>query len=679
MIWVYDLETYKHFFCAIFYNGTEWRIFTINQIKQLIDFVQDRDKVLVGFNNFTFDDCILRLICRGSVTTETIREWNNKIFDEERHERQFSDWYKDILYATTPWAFSIDIMQLWRRQERVGLKDYAIRLNFPDIMDAPYDFDEPLDDEQKGTIIKYCSNDVMVTYEMYLKSKELIGMRHALFEEYGVDVMLKHEAAIGSEIYGKFYGSTWWKVKAPSFQWASVAPLLPTILFETESCRSLLHRLEFALLINTQEDDGGLIYTDGWDESIKIGDISCKFGLGGLHSEDASGEFNEELVDADVASYYPAIIDKYNIFPKHLSDDWTAFLRNVRDRRLAAKKEDNVILSNSLKIVINAAAGQLLNPYSKFYDPAANAKMCLTGQLWMLKLIEMLQKEGAKVISCNTDGVLIRQHPSITKVCQKWMELSGFVLEFHKFIKYARVNVNSYIAIQPDGKTKLKKDFNIRHGIAEKHSQQVVPKALEAYYKSNVAPETFVNDATNLHDFLLSTKVGAKCKELKWRDQILGKHARWYIATDGSPIIGKYNKSIKIMSNGSKACVCNKLDNTLIPANLDKQHYIAEVKNIIFDIEHPKIKELQEIVSKEQWGWTRASAMVVLGAENVHRKGKGGIKCDCPHNPEHKNSYTVRWWNGRIIGSCSHHTCDCPNFNRELNLEYKKISLEITE
>lgn len=68
--WYYDLETLKDFFCGVFKQEDEIRIFEIsyrrNDFKKLIEFLRDECSGLIGYNNINFDSQIIQYI------------WNNK-------------------------------------------------------------------------------------------------------------------------------------------------------------------------------------------------------------------------------------------------------------------------------------------------------------------------------------------------------------------------------------------------------------------------------------------------------------------------------------------------------------------------------------------------------------------------------------------------------------------------
>jgi len=79
--YVYDIEVYPNFFLALFYDGQEFIQFSANSITDLAEFVKENDtycdKILIGYNNLTYDDHLLVNIANGRLkTTEEIYKFS---------------------------------------------------------------------------------------------------------------------------------------------------------------------------------------------------------------------------------------------------------------------------------------------------------------------------------------------------------------------------------------------------------------------------------------------------------------------------------------------------------------------------------------------------------------------------------------------------------------------------
>ena len=147
------------------------------------------------------------------------------------------------------------------------------------------------------------------------------------------------------------------------------------------------------------------------DTKIRIGDTEYQMGIGGLHSCENSKYFCSDkdytLFDLDVSSYYPSIILQQRLAPKSMGAPFLKVYQGIVTRRLAAKKSGDTVTADVLKIAVNGSFGKLGSKYSALFAPELLIQTTITGQLCLLMLIERLEDAGARVVSANTDGVVI--------------------------------------------------------------------------------------------------------------------------------------------------------------------------------------------------------------------------------------------------------------------------------
>ena len=120
----------------------------------------------------------------------------------------------------------------------------------------------------------------------------------------------------------------------------------------------------------------------------------------------------------DVASLYPSVMLRYDIFPAN--DKLGIFhnlLADLRKFRLAAKAEMRAAsprsreygqlnaLQNVFKVMINAFYGYLGFSQGHFADYEAAAKVTETGRDLLKQMVAWLGDKGAKVIEIDTDGI----------------------------------------------------------------------------------------------------------------------------------------------------------------------------------------------------------------------------------------------------------------------------------
>lgn len=300
--------------------------------------------------------------------------------------------------------------------------------------------------------------------------------------------------------------------------------------------------------------------------------------------------------------------------------------RKELEQRLAVLKAElhtAQVADSGGKIAINGTFGKLGSCFSKIYSPDLMLGITLTGQFYLLALIEYLVEIGVKIISANTDGVTFGGTPAQVEEATKFIEIYGWLSNFEfEFVDYrviAMKDVNSYCAVKTDGSTKVKGMFSTGD-LSRNPTNEVCSLAAQAYLRDGTPIRDFIlNHFTieNFTDFLQvrSVKGGAaQYTETKLVDDwfesapgqwvrpgwtkapikrksrphpievgvdphFLGRVARWYYST-------RPNLSLRYISNGNLVPkseggrACMKLPDSL-PADVDIQRYISETETML--------------------------------------------------------------------------------------------------
>jgi len=119
----------------------------------------------------------------------------------------------------------------------------------------------------------------------------------------------------------------------------------------------------------------------------------------------------------DVASLYPSIMLQFDCFPaadqlqifRHLLTDLRKFRLEAKAKMRAAKDQTEQrhleAFQNTFKILINSFYGYLGFAQGHFADFDAAARVTQIGRDLLKKMIDWLNKHGAKVIEVDTDGI----------------------------------------------------------------------------------------------------------------------------------------------------------------------------------------------------------------------------------------------------------------------------------
>jgi len=119
----------------------------------------------------------------------------------------------------------------------------------------------------------------------------------------------------------------------------------------------------------------------------------------------------------DVASLYPSIMLQFDCFPqsdrlqifRHLLTDLRTFRLEAKAQMRRAKEPNEQryfqALQNTFKILINSFYGYLGFAQGHFADFDAAARVTQIGRDLLKKMIDWLNRQGAKVIEVDTDGI----------------------------------------------------------------------------------------------------------------------------------------------------------------------------------------------------------------------------------------------------------------------------------
>lgn len=605
---VYDIEVFPNYFLAQFWDGWKtWHQFTHRNIDELIEFVSDKKLILGGFNNFSYDDTVLRWLCNNiDASTRDIFNLSMRIIKQGRNDKEL---FK-IQYGAAPWDHSLDVFQFFNK--RGSLKEWECKEQLPRVVESPCDFEKDLPTSEIPNIVDYCRNDVMATHHLLKKNWHLVQIRSDIKDLYDLSdrVFVVGEAGIAQQVFMALHEKRTgeWITKTrenashnsdnKSREWDMTDIISERVKFETPPFRAFLRTMFGTKIIGDQRGAKWAL-DDIYKKQQKIGTRCYKIGVGGLHTVDGPGVFESDattaIVDLDVASYYPSIIIEENLFPKQLGESFVADMRQLRDERLRAKKGEKEAKKNgnktaeakhkkvnaALKIVINSTFGKLNDVYSPLRSIPDALRVTINGQLMLLMLIEQLELAGAEILSANTDGVTIRWRRTelekkLPDVMKSWERTTGHELERADFKKYCRRDVNAYLALKSDDSVKRKGAFT-PYPDTGKWDGIAVKLAAEAYLLRGIDPAKTIATIKNPLDFLYYQRV-KNGGSIYHGEQLVGKIARWYVAKNGETIKRENpDESRDKIPNGENAQLAmdvREWKDFGVPSDLDREHYV---------------------------------------------------------------------------------------------------------
>ena len=506
-----DIECYKDYFLVMFrrvdadttrvYEQFEGQMLNADEIRRIMSNYR-----VVTFNGTDYDLPMLNYALRGA-TCAQLKQASDAIIVGNMRGWQFEQQYN--LKTPTNWDH-VDLIEVAFGQG--SLKLYGGRLHSKKLQDLPIEPDASINVAQRAELVAYCGNDLQTTIDLWNHLKPQIELRERMSAEYGVDLRSKSDAQVAEAVLKKLIGAIIGPISAPKIPAGTSFKFTPPewLQYESESLKAVFRDVIDATFFVTPE--GGVTMPPALDgRSVAIGNSVYRMGIGGLHSSEQCQAFVADheyaIIDRDVASYYPSIILQCNLSPLHLQEQ-NAFLRVYRGlvtRRLEAKKRGDKVSADSLKTAINGSYGKLGSRYSALYSPHLMIQVTLTGQLALLMLIERLEQRGLRVVSGNTDGIVIHCHRTkegaLLDVVTWWEEVTGFVTEETRYRAIFSRDVNNYVALKEGGGAKGKGAF-APVSIAKNPQNIICNEAVIALLDKGVPIEQTIRSCTDIRKFV---------------------------------------------------------------------------------------------------------------------------------------------------------------------------------
>jgi len=266
-------------------------------------------------------------------------------------------------------------------------------------------------------------------------------------------------------------------------------------------------------------------------------------------------------------------------------------------------------ISDGLKIVLNGTYGKLGSRYSFLFAPELMIRTTLSGQLALLMLIEMFELNGIRVVSANTDGIVVITPAGLEwlrdSTIDWWHKKTGLETEATEYTAIYNANVNNYIAFKPDGKHKAKGWYG-ESGVVPKASpsgkspgMDICNDAVIAFLRDGTSLEQTIMNCRDIKRFLVvknannpaggayaikhTTMQLAHGYTFEEPEKVwLGKALRWYYGAGVTTGL-RYVANDNLVAGSTGAVPLMKLDGTF-PADVDYGLYIRESFSMLRDL-----------------------------------------------------------------------------------------------
>ena len=625
--WVMDYETLSNCFIAVFQHYKDdsvKHLFVIhkdrNDLPKFIAFLNTcvaQKQYHISYNGIAFDAQISQTILDNQkrllqLSTDAVIKY---IYDYAQKIITTSDRgeFPDYpLYKLKIRQIDLFKMNHWdNRAKMSSLKWIQFSMDWENVEEMPHLHYEPVETaEELEMIIQYCHNDVLSTREILEHSKEQIQLRQTLTKEYNIDLYSASEPRISKELFIHFLHqklgiskSELKQLRSPRDYIILAECVLPYIKFQTPEFQKVLDYIRTKVITSTK---------DGFKFSMNYKGVKTDYGLGGLHGARDPGVYEAKpgwtIMTSDVTSYYPNLAIKNKFHPEHLPQKEFGDLYEwfFEERKKIPKTDPKNYV---YKIILNSTYGLTGDQNSFLYDPKMTMQITINGQLSLSMLYEMICEQIPEAVPLmqNTDGLeTLIPNDKVDKyheICRKWEIMTQLNLEHDEYSKLIIADVNNYMAVYKNGKTKCKGKFEWEElekkkvSILHKNkSFLVVPKAVYAYFTKGVMPEDFLAQDNNIFNYCAGVKAkgGWVFEERSVKDSTLHvnklqKIIRYFISNKGSKLVkcNKDGREIQTEAGQWLQTVINKVDpnKPFTEYDINKSYYLDEIYKQIQQIE----------------------------------------------------------------------------------------------
>ncbi|MEL7609521.1 MAG: DNA polymerase elongation subunit (family B) [Bacillota bacterium] len=498
---IYDIEVFSHDWIVIFHSlETGEKTVFHNDNFALADFIDGLNTPAVGgYNSKNYDQGILKAIYHGA-SNSTVKELNDFIIAG-------NDWwnYSWLSHKSAPWI-NFDLMDDLGTQVHLRLKEIEGNLGMSiEESSVSFDIGRPLTEDELEEVVKYCAHDVDATVRLFEERKDYLESKVTLGAMKGLSatesLRLTNAKLTGAYLDARFYDRG------------------------DERIYDFPDNLELEKYEEVRKFFSRIDPTYKSQLEIMIADVPHTVAWGGLHgARPCYAETRSErrkVVHIDVTSYYPSLMIVNGYLSRSAPDPDE--YRLVYEKRLAAKKSGDKATADALKLVLNTTYGAMKNPYNALYDPRMANAVCISGQLYLIDLIEKLETiDTFLLIQSNTDGLIVSYdadvEPEVKAAVAAWEARTGFKMGFDEVEKIIQKDVNNYVLRDLKGKIDVKGAYvsNYDGGDFKNKSLVVVSKAVVAALLDEVPVQKTIEDCAEPWQFQMIAKAGSSYDKVVW-------------------------------------------------------------------------------------------------------------------------------------------------------------------
>lgn len=571
MLHVIDFEVFKYdWLCVIASPLTQEETVIVNSPEELRAFYEaHKNEIYIGYNIRDYDSYIFKGILAGFDPYKI----NDFIINQGYKGYQFSrtlNEYPLICY---------DLLQL-----NTSLKQLEA-FQGHSIYESNVDFrlDRKLTERELQETISYCKNDVQETLNLFISLKSDFDSQMELVSEFKLPL--------------SYVGKT-------------QSQLTAAILNASKRDCNDEFKLSFPEYLNRIEKYKHVVdwYRNpdnrDYSKSLKteVAGIPHIYAWGGIHGARPKYYGEGYYLHIDVNSYYPSLMITHDYFSRAVPTEGKERFKRIYSENLSLKGKIKTAPEDkkeylkrkrlAYKLVCNKTYGCFKDKYNSLYDPLMSNNICITGQLALTLLIEMLEPY-VELIQSNTDGLIVKlpnldTYEVVDDIAYEWEQLTGVKLGFDPIItKIYQKDVNNYLFIDEDGEIESKGAY-VKSLSPLDNDLPIINQALKEHMVNGGSIESIIYSADKLIDFQKIVKLSSKYDYVEHNGSIyVNKCYRVFASKrDSDGIIYKckdnmtmgalFDKKDKFANTPEKCFIENgDITDAPVPDYLDREWYVA--------------------------------------------------------------------------------------------------------
>lgn len=412
---IFDFEVFPHdcLLGAKILTNEGKKVFQTWDLEEIKAFYYNNiDAIWVGHNNAGYDNFILQAIVNG-FDEEHVKEVSDMIVQDNNryHQLKIPLHYYDLM--SNHWT------------SLKTLEGYFGK----NISETEVDFNTPrkLTEEEKLRTESYNRDDLEQTDLDFYHQLGTFNLRLDSIKEFGLPMSCLNVS--GTRLAEEVLGAK----KVPGIEtWVVKPHIYDTLQVENEEVKQFF--------LNDDFRTGKNVY-------VTLCGAEHKLGAGGIHAA-LKRYHTDRALYFDVSGYYNLVMINYDLLPRSIPEEGKQKYKQMYLDQLEMKKTGDP-RRGPYKTILLSVFGAMMNEHCRFYDPYNGLLVTMTGQIFLVDLLEKLEGK-VKVVQSNTDGIIVEpfdwsKKDEIIAIVDAWCKRTRFVIKPKEVFDIYQRDVNCYM------------------------------------------------------------------------------------------------------------------------------------------------------------------------------------------------------------------------------------------